>query len=219
MYGSQFWRLEAQCNVWGLASRSQTLRCIIMWWRNWEFCGWLLSELLFCHWVMSNSLRPHGLWPARLCCPWNSPGKNTGVDCHSPLQWISTQESNLGLLHQASSLSELSSHWGGLHPQDPSPSQRPPPNNITGDIWILTWEFGDTQTHKPSRHKKRFFQVYGLDLPGGRSRLPCPFEQQRRRGGQSSAEAHAQGLDHILRVVQEWGVCVLRGLGVGVGLF
>lgn len=39
------------------------------------------------------------------------------------------------------------------------------------------------------------------------------------RGGQSSAEAHAQGLDRILRVVREWGVCVLRGLGVGVGLF
>ena len=28
--------------------------------------------------VMSNSLRPHGLQPARLLCPWNSPGKNTG---------------------------------------------------------------------------------------------------------------------------------------------
>ena len=37
---------------------------------------------------------------ARLFCPWNSPGKNTGVDCHSLLQEIFlTQESNLGLLH------------------------------------------------------------------------------------------------------------------------
>ena len=25
------------------------------------------------------TLRSHGLWPARLLCPWNSPGKNTGV--------------------------------------------------------------------------------------------------------------------------------------------
>ena len=24
-------------------------------------------------------LQPHGLWPARLLCPWSSPGKNTGV--------------------------------------------------------------------------------------------------------------------------------------------
>ena len=29
---------------------------------------------------MSNSLRPHGLQPARMLCPRTSPGKNTGVD-------------------------------------------------------------------------------------------------------------------------------------------
>ena len=28
-------------------------------------------------------LRPHGLRPSRLLCPWNFPGKNTGVGCHS----------------------------------------------------------------------------------------------------------------------------------------
>ena len=27
-----------------------------------------------------------GLWPTRLLCPWDSPGKNTGVVCHSLLQ-------------------------------------------------------------------------------------------------------------------------------------
>ena len=26
-------------------------------------------------------LWPHGLYPARLLCPWDSPGKNTGVGC------------------------------------------------------------------------------------------------------------------------------------------
>ena len=29
--------------------------------------------------VVSNSLRPHGLEPTRLLCPWDSPGKNAGV--------------------------------------------------------------------------------------------------------------------------------------------
>ena len=29
--------------------------------------------------VVSDSLRPHGLWPARLLCPWESPGKNAGI--------------------------------------------------------------------------------------------------------------------------------------------
>ena len=32
-------------------------------------------------------LWPHGPWPARLLCPWNFPGKNTGVGCHFLLQW------------------------------------------------------------------------------------------------------------------------------------
>ena len=36
--------------------------------------------------VVSNSLQPHGLWPIRLPCPWDSPGKNTGVGCHFLLQ-------------------------------------------------------------------------------------------------------------------------------------
>ena len=35
---------------------------------------------------MSNSLRPHRRQPTRLCRPWDSPGKNTGVSCHFLLQ-------------------------------------------------------------------------------------------------------------------------------------
>ena len=31
-------------------------------------------------------LQPYALQPARLLCPWNSPGKNTGVGCHLLLQ-------------------------------------------------------------------------------------------------------------------------------------
>ena len=31
--------------------------------------------------VVSDSLRPCGLWPTRLLRPWNSPGKSTGVGC------------------------------------------------------------------------------------------------------------------------------------------
>ena len=43
---------------------------------------------------------PHGLQPARLLCPWDSPGKITGVGCHALLQGIfPTQGSNPDLLH------------------------------------------------------------------------------------------------------------------------
>ena len=36
--------------------------------------------------VMSDSVRPHRWQPTRLCHPWDSPGKNTGVGCHFLLQ-------------------------------------------------------------------------------------------------------------------------------------
>ena len=31
--------------------------------------------------VVFDSVRPHGLQPTRLFCPWDFPGKNTGVGC------------------------------------------------------------------------------------------------------------------------------------------
>ena len=34
---------------------------------------------------MSNSVQPHQLQPTKLLCPWDSPGKNTRVGCHSLL--------------------------------------------------------------------------------------------------------------------------------------
>ena len=38
--------------------------------------------------VVSDSLRPHGLQPTRLLCPWDFPGKRTGVGCHCLFQYI-----------------------------------------------------------------------------------------------------------------------------------
>ena len=39
----------------------------------------MLLLLLFSHSVVSDSLKSHGLQPTRLLCPWNFPGKHTGV--------------------------------------------------------------------------------------------------------------------------------------------
>ena len=64
--------------------------------------------------VMSDSLQSHELYPARLLCPWDFPGKNTGVGCHALLQGIfPTQGSNLGLLYCRQTLYCLS-HQGSL---------------------------------------------------------------------------------------------------------
>ena len=62
--------------------------------------------------ALSCPTETYGLWAASLLCPWNSPGKDTGVGCHSLLQGIYlTQGSNRGLLHCRQILYCLS-HWG-----------------------------------------------------------------------------------------------------------
>ena len=68
--------------------------CCISLWETPAPCLAILS-----HSVVTNSLQPHGLLPARLLCPWDSPGKNSGVGCHALLQEIfPTQGSNSSLL-------------------------------------------------------------------------------------------------------------------------
>ena len=47
-----------------------------------------LILLLLSHSVVSNSVRSHRWQPTRLPHPWDSPGKNTGVDCHFLLQCV-----------------------------------------------------------------------------------------------------------------------------------
>ena len=67
--------------------------------------------------VVSHSLRPHGLQPTRLLCPWDFPGKSTGVGCHFLLQGIfPTQELNPGLWYCRQTLYCLSHQ--GSHPCD-----------------------------------------------------------------------------------------------------
>ena len=84
------------------------------------------------HSVVSNSLRPEGLQPARLFCLWDFPDKNTGVGSHFLLQGIfPTQGSNLGLLHCRQILYCLS-HQGSLM-------------IINSDCWIRSqgWSLGN----------------------------------------------------------------------------
>ena len=71
--------------------------------------AWEVESLVSC------SLQPHGLLPTRLFCPWDSPGKNTGVGCHSLLQGLFlTHGSNLGLLNCRQILYCLN-HQGNSH--------------------------------------------------------------------------------------------------------
>ena len=82
--------------------------------------------------VVSNSLQPHGLYPTRLFCPWNFPGKDTGVGCRFLLQGIFlTQGSSLYLLHwQADSLPL--SHLGRPDSSVQEPTRSPWPLILQG---------------------------------------------------------------------------------------
>ena len=65
------------------------------------------------------TLQSQGLQPARVLCPWNSPGKNTGGGCHALFQGIfSIQGLNLHLLHllRCRRILLLSRHQGSPGP-------------------------------------------------------------------------------------------------------
>ena len=83
------------------AHKEQSLRC-------WTRCmssgkraglGMQVCVCISCL-VMSSFKWPQELQPGRLLCPWDSPGKNTGVGCHYLVQGIfPTQGLNSCLLH------------------------------------------------------------------------------------------------------------------------
>ena len=54
---------------------------------------------------MSDSVRPHRRQPTRLLCPWDSPGKNTGVGCHFLLQCMKVK-SESEVTHSCPTLSD-----------------------------------------------------------------------------------------------------------------
>ena len=84
---------------------------------------------------MPDSLQPCGPSPARLLCPWGSPGKNTGMSSHALLQRVFlTQGSNsflLCLLHlQAGSLPQVP-------PGKPESCYSNNNNNKNSKSWLL----------------------------------------------------------------------------------
>ena len=48
---------------------------------------------------MSDSVWPHRRQPTMLPCPWDSPGKNTGVGCHLLLQCMKVKSETKSLSH------------------------------------------------------------------------------------------------------------------------
>ena len=136
---------------------------------------------------MSKSVRPYGLQPTRLPCPWDSPGKNTGVGCHALLQEIFlTQGLNLNLL--------CFLHW-----QVSSLSLQPPGKPIQHsshmgkkryEIYQSRGFLGGASGKEPAcqcrRHKRRRFSPWVGKILWKRAQQPSPVFLPGESHGQRS---------------------------------
>ena len=95
---------------------------------------------------MSDSVRPHRQQPIRLPCPWDSPGKNTGVGCHFLLQCIKVK-----------SESEVAQLWLTLSdPMDGSP----PGSSIHGIFQARVLEWGAIAVSETQKYLYTYIFVY-----------------------------------------------------------
>ena len=66
--------------------------------------------------AMSYSVQPHRRQPTRLLCPWDSPGKNTGVGCHFLLQCMKVKsESESEVVSDSSDPMDCSLPGSSIH--------------------------------------------------------------------------------------------------------
>ena len=117
---------------------------------------------------MSDSIRPHRWKPTRLPHPWDSPGKNTGVDCHFLLQCMKVKSER----QVAQSCPTLS------NPMDCSP----PGSSIYGIFQARYWSGSPVPSPSLSCTHTKFggissflFTVYFEHV----FRLPCTARQPR----------------------------------------
>ena len=102
---------------------------------------------------MSDSVRPHRWQPTRFQCPWDSPGRNTGVGCQFLLQCMKVK-----------SESEVAQSCPTLHnPMDCSL----PGSSIHGifEAGVLEWvaiAFSKTMVHRIAKSQTRLSNSHSL---------------------------------------------------------
>ena len=91
---------------------------------------------------MSDSVQPHRRQPTRLRCPWDSPGKNTGVGCHF-LLWCMKVKSESEVTESCPALSDPmdcslpgSCIHGSFQTRVLEWGAKRPPNELT-HLWVI----------------------------------------------------------------------------------
>ena len=116
--------------------------------------------------VLSDSLRPYGLKPARLPCPWDPPGKNTsGLPCPPPgdlpYQGLNPQLLSL-LLWQVGSL-PLAPPGKPKHPSTEGQAGAQDPTTLpVFSLCSLECETASELCHLGIAHGERCCQIRGL---------------------------------------------------------
>ena len=130
----------------------------------WENCEFHNLVWLFGRSVVSGSLWPHGLQPARLLCPWDPPGKNTGVGCHALLQGH-LPDSGTEPTHSALQADSLSVSCYG---------QCNPVHQNNKKVWkYIFWPFQHSFAVSPM--KEHGFFVYFLCIQTVTKNLKCYY--------------------------------------------
>ena len=143
-------------------------------WRAPEWGGAEFLQMCCSYSVVSYSLRPRGLYPTGLLCPWSSPGKNTGVGCHTLFQGIFvTRGSNLGLprrwvIRKLSEIWASASMWPHVFPQPGDPLC----------FWIYS-TFAQDLAHTCNSVERSIFSF--VDDWCGRSLLQLCFQRWEHR--------------------------------------
>ena len=96
---------------------------------------------------MSDCVRPHRQQATRLLCPWDSPGKNTGVGCHFLLQCTKVK-SESEVAQSCPTLSYLRQTWISAYSSHTELPVKP-------DVWI---------EGKASSYKKEVYESLNLLL-------------------------------------------------------
>ena len=120
---------HGELTVQGLAPRSQVLGAWFAHCGSWPLSGCMRAKSL----QSCSTLWPYGLQPSGLLCPWDSPGRNTGVGGRALLQGIfPTQGLNPG--------SSCIGRWVLYHERPPgSPSKLEVITyNGRGLPWVMT---------------------------------------------------------------------------------
>ena len=124
--------------------------------------------------VLSDSSQPCGLQPTRLLCPWDFPGKSTGVGCHCLLQPYLLE-------HYVSCCPSCQLTWCCQNPYDPSSCTTSAPGPHRGKPKSSRAASGANPSGRPrgsvtkEEDLKPSHQLYKLQIKSRRStrQTPC----------------------------------------------